>query len=62
MMSVDKIAEAQDTVELSVTEYEELIRRENFLNCLEACGVDGWDGYSQAVDMFQEEYPEAVED
>jgi hypothetical protein len=26
-----------------------------FLSCLEACGVDNWSGYSEAVEMYNEE-------
>ena len=25
-----------------------------FLNALRACGVDSWDGYGEAVDLYQE--------
>ena len=61
-MSVDKIADVLDTIELSRADYNELVRRESFLSCLESCGVDNWEGYDYAIEMFQEEYPDAVDD
>lgn len=38
-----------------IEEIERLQDREEFLNCLEACGVDNWGGYSDACNMYQEE-------
>ena len=32
-----------------------------FLDCLEACGVDNWRGYAEAVEMM-EELNEGLED
>ena len=26
-----------------------------FLDCLRGCGVDNWEGYSDAIDMYREE-------
>lgn len=36
-------------------EYEEMTERLEFLSCLEACGVDNWEGYSDAGQMMEEE-------
>jgi hypothetical protein len=36
-------------------EIERLQDRDWFLSCLEACGVDNWNGYSDACEMSQEE-------
>ena len=38
-----------------IEEIERLQESNEFLNCLEACGVDNWDGYSDAVEMMEEE-------
>lgn len=57
-MSVDKITEAMDTVELTKKEYDELVHDQTFLNCLQNAGVDNWDGYDFAVEAYQEEYPD----
>ena len=32
-----------------------LERDSHFLECLDACGVDDWEGYSEAQAMYQEE-------
>lgn len=53
-MSVDKIAKSMETVELTKEAYDELVADQEFLNCLRACGVDNWEGYDLAAEMFQE--------
>lgn len=45
----------QDTVIISKSEYERLLKIEAFLNALEAAGVDNWSGYGYACDMYEEE-------
>lgn len=47
-----------ETVTISRTEYEELIRDQYMLNCLRHGGVDNWDGYDDAVEEFCNAYPE----
>lgn len=32
-----------------------LEKDQEFLHALQACGVDNWEGYSDAVDMLEEE-------
>lgn len=61
-MSVDKITEAMDTVEITKAVYDELVRDQTFLNCLMDAGVDNWEGYGFAVEAYQEDYPEDDED
>lgn len=39
---------------ISAKDYQDLIDNCNFLNCLRASGVDNWDGYSYAQEMFTE--------
>lgn len=34
--------------------FAELFDRSDFLNCLEAAGVDCWEGYSHAQQMYNE--------
>lgn len=36
------------TVTISTEEYNDLLKKEEFLEALESCGVDNWDGYSDA--------------
>ncbi|MGG2091329.1 hypothetical protein AB1283_01005 [Bacillus sp. S13(2024)] len=38
-----------------IKEIENLQQRSEFLGYLEACGVDNWDGYSDAWEMMNEE-------
>lgn len=38
-----------------IEEIERLQDKEWFLNCLESCGVDNWQGYSDANEMYEEE-------
>ena len=43
------------TITISLEEYNTLKNEAEFLSCLEACGVDNWDGYSDACEMMEEE-------
>lgn len=44
-----------DTVTITVVEYEKLLDKAALLECLEACGVDNWCGYGEAIEMYTEE-------
>ena len=44
-----------ETVTISKKEYDELCARDECLACLEAAGVDNWDGYDYAVEQRDEE-------
>lgn len=35
-------------VSITVEEHDRLLEREDWLECLEAAGVDNWEGYSEA--------------
>jgi hypothetical protein len=48
----------EETVTIKKSEYEQLIEDSNWLSCLEGCGVDNWQGYDDARDMYREEFPE----
>lgn len=43
------------TVTISLEEYEALKAESEFLNALEAAGVDNWDGYDYAREMLEED-------
>ena len=45
----------KDEVTISRDEYDMLLQDSEFLNCLEACGVDNWIGYGDAYEMFEGE-------
>lgn len=38
---------------ITLERYEELLENEEWLNALEAAGVDNWEGYDAASDIFQ---------
>lgn len=42
-------------IAITLTEYVELMDRSIKLSCLEACGVDNWDGYEEAMEMYAEQ-------
>ena len=43
------------TVTISEEEYEHLLDNSNKLSCLEACGVDNWGGWDDAMEMYHSE-------
>ena len=45
-----------ETVTISKSEYDRLVKDSEFLECLQCCGVDNWEGYSEAWKMMDEEY------
>lgn len=58
----EALADKQEFADLAFTLVPELIAEierlsydSELLNCLEACGVDNWHGYSEAIAMFEEE-------
>lgn len=42
------MADTDDTVTISRKEYDQLQKDADMLCALEACGVDNWEGYSEA--------------
>lgn len=42
------------TVTISKDEYEKLLKGAGKLRCLEAAGVDNWEGYGYAMEMLGE--------
>lgn len=48
-----------ETVTITKKRHESLLRSEKMLICLEACGVDNWEGYREA---YREAYPEDCEE
>jgi hypothetical protein len=45
----------KETITISKEEYDDLVRDSAFLRCLEAAGVDNWDGISEAHRILEEE-------
>lgn len=44
----------ESPITITKEEYDRLVEAENFLDCLRGAGVDNWDGYDHAVEMFNE--------
>lgn len=44
----------EETITITQAEYDRLLRDSAFLSCLEAYGVDNWDGYGLAQESFDE--------
>lgn len=51
-----------DSVRISKEEYNNLIKARNKLEALESCGVDNWQGYSDAMEYYRKEYGNGEED
>jgi hypothetical protein len=49
----NSISRDQETITISKREYEELLKKVHFLECLEACGVDNWEGYDEAWELYE---------
>lgn len=44
----------EETVTIAKSEYERLVEDSEWLGCLEAAGVDNWEGYEFARDLMNE--------
>jgi hypothetical protein len=42
-----------ETITITLEEYQDLQDSSKFLMCLHAAGVDNWDGYDWAMEEFQ---------
>jgi len=45
----------EKTLTITLKRYSELLDKEDFLYCLEAVGVDNWDGFNDALKMHEYE-------
>ena len=48
----------EETVTITLKECNELVQKRNWLYCLKNAGVDNWEGYGIASDIYDENYPE----
>jgi hypothetical protein len=46
---------SEETITILKSAYKQLVDDSKFLDALRACGVDNWEGYSEACQMVQEE-------
>lgn len=44
-----------ETIEIPLKKYKRLLKSEEKLNCLEAAGVDNWEGYDFAMEDFYDD-------
>lgn len=44
----------EETITISLKEYNSLCERNDWLNCLEAAGVDNWCGWDEAINIRDE--------
>lgn len=51
----DKNIETKKAITISEEEYESLLDDREMLHCLQACGVDNWQGYDDAMQMMNED-------
>lgn len=51
---MDKKTDPNSFVSIPLSEYEELKEAARWLSCLEAAGVDNWDGWSFALQIKRE--------
>ena len=50
----NKMEEIEEMVEISVEEYNDLIDDSIMLMALNAAGVDNWQGYDDAIEIYNE--------
>jgi len=44
----------EETITITKAEYDNLKEDRDWLRCLEAAGVDNWEGYDQAIDIREQ--------
>lgn len=49
-------------ITITKKEYDTLVKRDEWLECLEAAGVDNWQGYDEAREILRESKEEDDED
>jgi len=50
---LDEEDDVDSQVIISMEYYRELVNDQAFLHCLKAAGVDNWEGYSEALEMME---------
>lgn len=48
------MAKAKKTITITQEEYDNLVERSRWLECLESAGVDNWSGYDYARELLEE--------
>lgn len=47
----------EETITISKERYANMVKRLDWLSCLEAAGVDNWEGISYAYELLEEDNP-----
>jgi hypothetical protein len=50
-----------ENITITLEEYNRLLRRDAWLDSLEAAGVDNWEGISYAHEIHREDHPDSEE-
>lgn len=45
----------EETVSIPVYEYDILLDRDLFLQCLEDAGINNWEGFAHAQELFEQQ-------
>lgn len=54
----DALKDALQTVTSTVKDWQQLVRDSQLLDCLRAAGVDNWEGYEHAMEIYREWFPD----
>ena len=46
--------ETTETITISTREYEQLLKDQLWLQCLEEAGIDNWEGFDEALNIWRE--------
>lgn len=50
------MATDEEVITIPKKTYQSLLRAAHFLDCLNALGIDNWEGYQDACDMHDEDF------
>ena len=53
-MKIPNTISPEETITIPLKEFTRLTERDDWLACLEAAGVDNWQGYDYACELSQE--------
>lgn len=55
MIKCNTLSDGTNVVTIPVSYYETLLKDQELLEALQAAGVDNWAGYSDAIEMLEDE-------
>jgi hypothetical protein len=45
----------EEMITITKKEYKQFLKDSNFLGCLESFGVDNWEGYGEAQELYEQD-------